>query len=585
VNRWYKHIFLILFGFLLAFSSTAQDTTLHYPFSSKGSYPFSSSGFKSPLYLQNPSNISSNVVYDPLTKQYVFSETIGGWNYRPPTLMSTDEYQTYEFRQQVNEYWRLKSSGASLEQQLSFIPPIQVGGEAFDKLFGSNVINIIPSGSAELIFGFNLSKQDNPNISERLRSVPSFTFDEKIIMNVAGSIGDKMAMDISYNTEATFDFENQTKLEYSGKEDEIIKKIEAGNVNMPLPGSLISGSQSLFGLKTELQFGKLTVTSVFSQQRGESSVINVQGGAQLQEYSVTVDDYDVNKHFFLSEYFRDNYNRALARLPIITSEVSITRMEVWVTNKTTNFENSRNIVAVNDLGEKEPRSDLFLPDPSKPGSWPRNNLNNAYAELTTTYSAIRDIKNVTGELEDAGLALGIDFEKIENARLLSAREYSYNDKLGYISLNTALNTDEILAVAYEYTYRGKTYQVGELSQSSGISAPSTLILKLMKPTNFTPNSYTWGLMMKNVYALGAYQLSQQDFQLDVLYRDDKTGNAVNYLPGGDLDKTILIRLLNMDNMNSQKDPYPDGIFDYMPGITINPSNGRVFLSPAGTFRF
>jgi len=585
VNRWYKHIFLILFGFLLAFSSTAQDTTLHYPFSSKGSYPFSSSGFKSPLYLQNPSNISSNVVYDPLTKQYVFSETIGGWNYRPPTLMSTDEYQTYEFRQQVNEYWRLKSSGASLEQQLSFIPPIQVGGEAFDKLFGSNVINIIPSGSAELIFGFNLSKQDNPNISERLRSVPSFTFDEKIIMNVAGSIGDKMAMDISYNTEATFDFENQTKLEYSGKEDEIIKKIEAGNVNMPLPGSLISGSQSLFGLKTELQFGKLTVTSVFSQQRGESSVINVQGGAQLQEYSVTVDDYDVNKHFFLSEYFRDNYNRALARLPIITSEVSITRMEVWVTNKTTNFENSRNIVAVNDLGEKEPRSDLFLPDPSKPGSWPRNNLNNAYAELTTTYSAIRDIKNVTGELEDAGLALGIDFEKIENARLLSAREYSYNDKLGYISLNTALNTDEILAVAYEYTYRGKTYQVGELSQSSGISAPSTLILKLMKPTNFTPNSYTWGLMMKNVYALGAYQLSQQDFQLDVLYRDDKTGNAVNYLPGGDLDKTILIRLLNMDNMNSQKDPYPDGIFDYMPGITINPSNGRVFfplLEPFGS---
>ena len=582
MNHRYTHIFLITIGILTAVGSYAQDSTLNYPFSSRGSYPFSSSGSGSPLYLQNPSNINSQVIYDPVTGKYVFTETIGNWNYRNPTLMTMEEYQRYEFRQQVEDYWRMKSSGESVEGQLSFIPPIQVGGEAFDKLFGSNTINIIPSGSAELIFGFNLSKQDNPNISERLRSVPSFTFDEKIIMNVAGSIGDKFAMDISYNTEATFDFENQTKLEYTGKEDEIIKKIEAGNVNLPLPGSLISGSMSLFGLKTELQFGKLTVTSVFSQQRGESSVINVQGGAQLSDYSVTVDDYDANKHYFLSDYFRDNYNKALARLPVVTSDVSITRMEVWVTNKTTNFEQSRNIIAVNDLAEAEPRSILFNREPGQTGEYPRNALNDAYSELTTTYAAIRDIKNATSELEDAGLVLGVDFEKIENARLLSSREYTFNDKLGYISLNTALNTDEILVVAYEYTYRGQTYKVGELSQSSGISAPASLILKLVKPSNFTPNSYTWNLMMKNVYALGAYQVSQDEFTLDVLYRDDKTGNSINYIPEGNLNKTIL---LNMDNMNSQRDPYPDGIFDFMNGITINPSNGRVFfplLEPFGS---
>jgi cell surface protein SprA len=585
VSRWYNHIFLILIGFLLTIGARAQDTTLQYPIPEQRSYPFSRSNLSSPLYLQNPSNINSQVIYDPVTRKYVFTETIGSWNYSNPTTMTMEEYQQYAFRRSMQDYWRLKASGESLEQQLSFIPPLRVGGEAFDRLFGSNTINIIPSGSAELIFGFNLSKQDNPNISERLRSVPSFTFDEKIIMNVAGSIGDKMAMDISYNTEATFDFENQTKLEYSGKEDEIIKKIEAGNVNLPLPGSLISGSQSLFGLKTELQFGKLTVTSVFSQQRGESSVINVQGGAQLSEYEVTVDDYDANKHYFLSDYFRDNYNEALSRLPIITSDVTVTRIEVWVTNKTTDFTDSRNIVAVTDLAEPYPKSDLFIRDPAQQGNYPRNELNNAYKELTTTYSAIRDIKNATGVLEDAELVLGVDFEKIENARLLSPREYTFNEKLGYISLNTALNTDEILAVAYEYTYRGQTFQVGELSQSSGISAPSSLVLKLIKPTNFTPNSYTWGLMMKNVYALGAYQVGESDFTLDVLYRDDKTGNAINYIPEGDLNQTILIRLLNMDNMNSQQDPYPDGIFDFMSGITINPSNGRVFfplLEPFGS---
>lgn len=583
MNHRHNHIFLIVIGFLLAIGANAQDSTLHYPFSDKGSYPFSISGFSSPLYLNNPANINSQVVYDPLTRKYVFTETIGNWNYRNPSTMTMDEYHRYELRQQIDDYWHLKASGSSLEQQLSFIPPIQVGGEAFDKIFGSNVINIVPTGSAELIFGFNLSKQDNPNVSEKLRSVPSFTFDEKIIMNVAGSIGNKMTMDISYNTEATFDFENQTKLEYTGEEDEIIKKIEAGNVNLPIPGSLINGSQSLFGFKTVLQFGKLTATSVFSQQRGESSVINVEGGAQLSEYSITVDDYDVNKHYFLSDYFRENYNDALSRLPVITSDVAITRIEVWVTNKTTNFEESRNIVVVNDLAEPYPQ--FYSRDPAQTGNYPRNQLNNAYEELTTTHEIIRDIQYVTGELEGAGLTLGVDYEKIENARLLSSREYTYNEKLGYISLNTALNTDEILAVAYEYTYRGQTYQVGELSQSSGISAPSTLMMKLLKPTNFTPRSYTWDLMMKNVYALGAYQVVEDDFTLDVLYRDDETGNAVNYLPGGDLDKSVLISMLNLDNMDSNQDPYPDGVFDFMEGVTIVSSNGRVFfplLEPFGS---
>lgn len=562
-----------------------EDTTLQYPIGEQKGYPYSYSGSESPLYLHNPSNIKSYVEYDPVSREYVFREEVGGFNYRNPVSMSLEQYRQFEFREAVMDYWRIKAGGGTLDNNLSFIPPINLGGEAFDKLFGSNTVNITPTGSAELIFGYNLSKIDNPNISERLRSTPSFTFDEKITMNVAGSIGDKMKMDISYNTEATFDFENQTKLEYSGKEDEIIKKIEAGNVNLPLPGTLINGSMSLFGLKTELQFGKLTVTSVFSQQKGESSVIDVQGGAQLQEFEVTVDDYDANKHYFLSDYFRENYNKALSRLPVITSDVTITKIEVWVTNKTTNFESSRNIVAVTDLGEPDPYSQIFDWNASEQGRYPRNKLNNAYERLTGSYSSIRDIKNATETLATAGLRLGQDFEKIENARMLSSREYTFNEKLGYISLNTALNTDEILAVAYEYTYRGQTFQVGELSTSSGVNAPNTLILKLLKPTNFTPSSYTWDLMMKNVYALGAYQISEDEFSLDVLYKDDKTGNAINYLPEGDLNKQILLKLLHLDNMNSQRDPYPDGIFDYINGITINPANGRVFfplLEPFGS---
>ncbi len=562
--------------------SFPQDTILKFPISDDNSTQVPTTQNSSPLYLNNPANVVSEIVYDPETGQYVFQEKIGNWYYRNPSVLSTSEYRDYQFKKSVQDYWLIKSGGGALDNQLSFIPTISLGGEAFDKVFGSNTINIVPTGSAELIFGFNYSKIENPNINERLRRTPSFQFDEKIIMNVAGSIGEKLRMDFSYNTEATFDFEQKTKLEYAGEEDEIIKKIEAGNVSLPLPGSLINGSMSLFGLKTELQFGNLNVTTVFSQQRGESQVITASGGAQLSEYEVTVDEYDANRHFFLSDYFRDNYNEAMSRLPVTTSDVNISKIEVWVTNKTTNFQESRNIVAVTELGESESYSGRFTRNEA--GDYPRNQLNTAYGELTTNLSALREIKNATGELEGAGLTLGTDFEKIENARKLSSREYDLNEKLGYISLNSALNTDEVLAIAYEYTYRGQTYQVGELSGSSGISAPQTLILKLLKPSNFTPNSYTWDLMMKNVYNIGAYQVGEEDFTLDVMYRDDKTGNNINYLPEGNLNKSTLLSLLNLDNMNSQRDPYPDGVFDFLSGITILPSSGRVIfpvLEPFG----
>ncbi|HYW94041.1 MAG TPA: cell surface protein SprA, partial [Bacteroidales bacterium] len=559
-----------------------DSSELRYPFSLENNYPYSNSGLQSPLYGHQPSNIDNSVVYDPVTKQYYFTQKVGDFQISPPYSMSKKEYEKYTSQKELKNYWELKSKSENLENQSSFIPQLNIGGEAFDRVFGSNAINITPSGSAELIFGFNLSKTDNPTLTEKLRRTPSFNFEEKILMNVTGSIGDKMKLDVNYNTEATFDFENKTKLEYSGKEDEIIKKIEAGNVSLPLTGSLITGSQSLFGLKTEMQFGKLTMTSIFSQQKGETSTIEVQGGAQVQDFSVTADDYDANKHYFLSDYFRDNYNLALQNLPIINSGINITRIEVWVTNKTNDFKESRNILAFTDLAEPNPYSDEFQRTPGERGNNPRNGLNDLYSQMSNNSQA-RDITTATSAL--ASLTLGRDYEKIENARLLSTREYNVNEKLGYISLNSALNSDEVLAVAYEYTYNGKTFRVGELSSSSGINAPQALFLKLIKSTNFTPSSYTWDLMMKNVYAIGAYQVTAQDFTLDVLYQDDKTGNAINYIPEGELNKKILLEQLNLDNLNSNHDPYPDGLFDFIPGITINPSNGRVFfpvLEPFGS---
>ncbi len=543
----------------------------------------------SPLFLNRPSNYKSTVTYDPDKNEYILYQKVGTLDYRPPVHMDPAEYREYEYSKAMREYWESRISGKELGYRSNLIPQIEVGGETFDKIFGSNIINIVPQGSAELIFGINISHTENPTLSEKLRTIPTFDFKEKIQMNVTGTIGDKMELGINYNTDAMFEFENRTKLQYSGKEDEIIKKVEAGDVTLPLTGTLITGSYSLFGLKTEMQFGKLTVTTVLSQQKGQSSVIDVKGGAQLSEFEVYADEYEANRHFFLSQYFRDIYDDALKNLPVVSSGINIERIEVWVTNKTSRFEeaSNRNIVAFMDLAENSSHIYNKIPEfQAAPGSfiYPDNSANNMYVSLTSTYNPIRNVNEVTNTFEPLypNFQVGRDFEKIENARKLDDREYDFNRQLGYISLNTALNTDEVLAVAYEYTLDGKLYKVGEFS-TDGISAPQTLILKLLKGTTLSPRLPTWNLMMKNIYSLGSGRIETKDFELNVLYQDDATGNSINYLPEGNLANKVLLQVMGLDNLNSQLDRESDGFFDFIDGITVNSDRGKIVFPEVEPF--
>ncbi|MGB8490840.1 MAG: cell surface protein SprA, partial [Bacteroidales bacterium] len=570
---------------------TASDTTRKSPLrlNDVSGNPWESAK-KAPLFLDNPSNIKSTVVYDPGKNEYVIYQKVGAFNYRTPVHMSPEEFRKYQFNKEMRDYWDSRISGREAGFKSNLIPQLAVGGAAFDKIFGSNVINIVPQGSAELIFGINISRTENPTLSEKLRTIPTFDFKEKIQMNVTGTIGDKMQLGVNYNTDAMFDFENRTKLQYAGKEDEIVKKIEAGDVTLPLTGSLITGSYSLFGLKTELQFGKLNVTTVLSQQKGETSTIEVKGGAQVSDFVMYADDYEANRHFFLSQFFRDIYNDALKNLPAVSSGVNIERVEVWITNKTSSYDETRNIVAFADLAENS--SHIYNKVPAfqaNPGSprFPDNGTNPMYNQLNTSYTALRDVDQVTTAFNSLypGFQIGRDFEKIENARKLNEREYTLNSKLGYISLNTALNTDEVLAVAYEYTLNGQIYKVGEFS-TDGVTAPQTLILKLLKGTTLSPKYPTWNLMMKNVYSLGSGKLEAGDFQMNILYEDDKTGNSINYIPEGQIANRVLLQVLGLDNLNSQNDRQPDGYFDFIDGVTVMVSRGKIIfpvIEPFGSY--
>ncbi|MDQ3047136.1 MAG: cell surface protein SprA [Bacteroidota bacterium] len=570
------------------------EVDLPYPYSDQSTgdplnYPNSGG-----LMLENPSNINTNVEYDPTTGTYIINQTMGGMDYRPPTYMESEEYQNYMFNKQVKSYWDQRVDAETQNNQNNtVIPKLHVGGEVFDRIFGGNTVDIRPNGSAELIFAYNGTKTKNPALPVKQQKISTFDFDEKIQLNVVGKIGDKLKLTTSYNTEATFDFENQMKLEYTGYEDEIIKKIEAGNVNMPLNGSLITGSQTLFGIKTQLQFGRLTITSILSQQKGKKSEVEVTGGAQVSRFEVNGDLYEQNKHYFLGQYFRNTYNAALANLPFVNSQVTINRIEVWVSNTNAATNDIRTVVGFTELGEDG--ADLpvtfpvFINDTDPTNALPYNGQNDLYAtfspdSLTRTFAqAIPRIDFLSGST-----MYQTRNHELYTARKLATSEYTLNTKLGYISLNQQLNPEQALSVAYQYTVNGVVYTVGEFSDG-GIAAPSNLFTKLLKSTNTATsyqNPYTgireqtnlWKLMMKNVYSIGSYQINPTDFKLDVYYNN--SGNDINYLPVdgcANITSKPLLQVLNLDKLNQQSDQQPDGVFDFIDGVTINSNNGRVIF--------
>ncbi len=563
------------------------DTTgvLPYPFPKEEAFEYPESKDSSFLFLGNPSNLKKELEFDPVSGEYVFYEKIGKLNYRLPKTMSLQDYIRYDFQNSVRNYWKQRTNQQDMETQGSFIPKLNIGGEAFNRIFGGNTIDVRPQGYVEVSFGYQLNTTENPAIPERLRKTPTFDFDQKIQMNVMGNIGEKMKMRVNYNTEATFDYENKMNIEYSGLEDEILKKIEVGNVSLPLQGSLITGGTNLFGLKTEMQFGRLNLTTIISQNKGETKVVETEGGAQKTTFEFEASNYDANRHFFLAQYFRDQYDESLQNLPIIQSSTTINKIEVWITNKSGNYTESRNILALLDLGEHDSNIFNSVPafgdaggQPYPESIYPFNEANGLYSSMIDNYNAIRNVAQITSTMAGVGSGFdgGQDFEKIESARKLNASEYSIHETLGYISLNSSLNADEVLAVAYNYTANGKIYQVGEFS-TDGIQAPQTMILKMLKGTNLSPKLPTWDLMMKNIYSLNAYQLTNDDFVLDVLYLNDSTGTNINYLPKSNLEGHILLNVLNVDNLNSQLDPGSDGAYDYIEGVTVNSESGRIIF--------
>ncbi len=622
MSKLFKNIVaLVFFTFLVNLSLQAQTTT------SKGSttvkkdtvqlkYDFKYTQ-KGGLFLDDLAK--KEVIFDKTLNRYVIIEKIGDYYTKTPIFLTQKEYQEYRLKRDMLQYFKDKVSATNSKKkgsaaaQKDLLPSYYVNSKFFETIFGGNTIEFTPTGNLNLKLGFIYQNTENPQISEENRSSFTFDFDQQINASIRAKVGERLEFTANYDTQANFDFQNLVKIDYKPTEDDILQGIEAGNVAMPIKNSLINGAQSLFGVKTKLQFGKTSVTAVFSQQNSESKTVVAEAGASIQEFELRTTDYDNDRHFFLSQFFIDNYANSLKQYPLISSQVNITRIEVWITNRNATTEDFRSIVALADIGElNNPGSDYqnLVDDnntvqPVNPVTvntngqvfnLPQNNANNIYDP--SVLAGIRDISDVDNTLQSRfQMEQGTDYSILENARKLSPNEYVLNSKLGYISLNRRLNDGEVLAVAYEYTVAGsvngstkKSFKVGEFS-NDGIQAPNNLAVKLLRSeilqtvrqnpnTNEKEAFPTWRLMMKNIYALGAYPLTQDGFRFEIQYRDDDTGIASNVLQNANtpnIPNTPLIQVLNLDQLDQSQFRTPDGFFDYVEGITVNSQNGYIIF--------
>lgn len=608
---------------------------------------------QSPFFLPKVGPISTLYFHSPTQQFFLDEKWAPQLEQKIPQALNFNEYaslQSVAVRKQLLREYENMSDGTSSTSGRGLRPKLSKN-PVFDRLFGGKIPEFRPKGFVSVDLKVGNQFVDNPLIPLFNRRTRIFDFDQQINIdfnslfdglqvpglggrpggsnplgalgntlpnlpgaganplddfganrsfpnpsNLAGALGsldpsnalrEKMGITGNFNTKSAFSYENRFKLNFKNDPEDILQVLELGNVSMPMRSQLIPGVENLMGVKAGLRFGKLDVTTVFAQQRSRTESILINGGNQSKPFELRVDNYDENRHFFLGHFFRENYERSLRNLPKVISGVRITRVEVYVTNRTNTVNSMRNLVGITDLGEAKPAnpSSVISTNPNGPAG---NQANNLYDQLVEN-SDFRTIDNTSRFLNSLNLRNGEDFEILRGAKRLTDREFEIQPELGYISLLTPLRNDEILAVAYEYTFNGRAYKVGELTEDYSFrKEDEVLMLKLLKSSTIRNrlNHPMWDLMMKNIYTLSQGQVTPEGFQLRILYKDDATGiDNPNLQEGRRMKDRPLVEALGLDRLNFNQDPQPDGNFDYVPGITIQEKLGKVIfpvLEPFGS---
>ena len=527
------------------------------------------------------------VTLDSTSMTYVTTESVGDFEVRYPVQLDYETYRARRLEMGVRrEFERLadQASDRRRRQQsrggLGFNIVVPGGREsAFSTIFGTTDIDLRVNGQANINAGFNIRKSDQQTSITGRETQVDPEFRQDLRLGIVGSIGDKMKIDVNWDTERDFDYQNQLKLHYEGYDDDIIKSIEAGNVFLQTPSSLIRGGQSLFGIKSEFQVGGIQFQTVISQQEGESNNLSIDGGSETVPFDLRPTDYDEKTHFFLSYYFRNRWEDALDDPPLLTVADNferITRIEVWKLQRTSpeNLD-LRKVIAVVDLGEEiavREEANNYL-DTVLP-----NTAIDDWDEATLTKELI-DSKG----LDASDFQTGDFFKKLEEGR-----DYEVDDVLGYLSLNQRVQDFEAIAVAYEYVAGGRNFKVGEFAADKPDN-DTRLVLKLIRPQDLQQpnlaggfNPAAWYLELRNIYPLKGRGINANEFELQVNYQAPGQPSSKT-LPGVGQGRTLL-QILGLDRLNVDEAARPDDRFDYLVNYTIDPGRGLLifpYLEPFG----
>ncbi|MER3524568.1 MAG: cell surface protein SprA [Ignavibacteria bacterium] len=505
------------------------------------------------------SPIRREMIPDSTATTFTFRETVGGEDVKIPLTLSWKEYvrarQKFEWRKMLADEARRPKAlqgKRDIGDVFSTFTKIQIPipSNPIFSIFGKPEINLQISGAVDIRAGFRNTKSDQvtANILDQSRNEPDFNQEVQVAVN--GTIGDKLNILADWNTQRTFEYENQLKIKYTGYDDEIVQSVEAGNVSLQTPSSFIGSSAALFGIKAKMQAGPFTLTTLASQKKGQIKEVTASGGAQQIPFEINAWNYATN-YYFLDERYIPLYEPYyLADVPARDDNVRVLDAEVWVSFLGTD----QNQAAIARSGV------AYVTLPDRPAG-------------QTNYSdSIRNVSEETpGEIEFGRFVRldGSQFDLLENG-------YT-----GVLALNQNVQDNQIVAIAY----RTATQQWGELTVNNPATADTSrrLVLKMIKPRNLLSVGPTyrtaWNRLLKNVYALGGRNIKEAGFQLDV-FRRESGSQDVNTIGG-----QPLLRILGLDRYSSNGQRGSDNAFDFRTGFTINPARAEIifpYLRPFDT---
>ena len=503
-------------------------------------------------------------------KGYFIEKMIGEYRSGAPSLYSFGEYAKKNKQNAIRSNWaQINRESRQREDRqrglLDFSIAVPGGSQsAFTTIFGKPEVNLRVNGVAQMNVGASIQQSEDPSLPPDQQTRIDPTFDQNLQLNIQGTIGDKLTIQTDWDTERAFEYQNRLNIVYEGYENEILKSIELGNVTMNTGNSLIRGSGALFGVKSVAELGSLRLTSVISQQDGESNVETISGGSQERAIQIRPADYSNDRFFFMDFYTRQEFENSMSNPQQFIQTLPIADVEVWVLRENIQAEEgSRLAVALAEIGVNE------LPD----GSYgaPDNRLDPFPESLLNQF---RD-PQIGVSASDLGISDSRNFEEGYFTLLQEGVDYTLNKLSGFVSLRRPLGAREVLAISYNYRGAGnETINVGEINRGGG----DRIFLKMLKPKNVSTDNILFPITMRNIYSLGVSNINRESLELELLFTEENI--ARNRLPGRN---STLLQDLGLDRVDAQGALGSDNQVDFGTG-TLDAQNGLIifpYLEPFG----